>query len=393
MGLLAAKKSAMAAEQNGWWCCAYCVLFLNLYSHMMAILAAWLSTPWVLPVYFALHFLLALMATNLGALKLVQQPLMWLFPEGSSVERKGWAFCSSWWLRMIFLIAAGQAARSAFGGQETDFLCREAETCEGLPAWLVTNFWDSEKAFCYVEPSEYTDCLDAAPWYGEGPWAAGCAHGSCNQAAARCNLAAAGVVPWRGAAMELAIGLGPPVATLLLGMLELLRCCCSCAPTRSPGEAPPEVGLVQRVVFSLKVMLFYADLLSDFLATSYFFSTGNVIFAILSLVILAWSAWKQCRQGRNLLAATKESLLKGEATEDLEVIMMTEKSLEAPLQLMLQFYGVYFVTSNSFAVVFFVAFSLPLSMKGTVDAAYDLIELRLFKVLEAGHEPLNQGAN
>lgn len=207
---------------------------------------------------------------------------------------------------------------------------------------------------------------------------------------------------WRGAAMELVVGLGPPVATLLLGMLELLGCCCSCGKATERSAEVPQgdtasdggPGLVQRVMFCLSVMLFYADVVSDWLATYLFWSTGNVNFAILSLGIFAWSVWKQCQHGawRNLLAATKESLVKGEATEDLEIIMISEKSV-APLQLMLQFYGVYFVSSSSFAVLSFVAFSLPLSMKGTVDAAYDLIELRLLKVLEAGHEPLSQVAN
>lgn len=201
---------------------------------------------------------------------------------------------------------------------------------------------------------------------------------------------------WRGAALESVVGLGPPVATLLLGMLELLGCCCSCGGTpQREAQAGPQPGLVQRVMFCLTVMLFYADVVSDWLATYQFFRTGNLNFAIVSLGIFAWSAWRQCQHGswRNLLAATKESLLNGEATEDLEVVMTCEKSVEAPLQLLLQFYGVYFVSSSSFAVLSFVAFSLPLSMKGAVDAAYDLIELRLLKVLTAGHEPLSQVAH
>lgn len=44
MSLLDAKKSAtMAAERSGGSCCAYCSLFLNVYSHMMVILVTCLS--------------------------------------------------------------------------------------------------------------------------------------------------------------------------------------------------------------------------------------------------------------------------------------------------------------------------------------------------------------
>lgn len=78
--------------------------------------------------------------------------------------------------------------------------------------------------------------------------------------------------------------------------------------------------------------------------------------------------------------ATCESLKISQSTDDLEMIMLSEKSVEAPLQLLLQFYAFPFVTSSDVAVFSYIC-SLLLSLKSVAEAAYWLAELKLHNAL------------
>ena len=61
------------------------------------------------------------------------------------------------------------------------------------------------------------------------------------------------------------------------------------------------------------------------------------------------------------------------------MILFCEKTVEAPLQFLIQIYTVLFITSSEFAVGSF-CFSLALSLYGMAGAAFDLIELDLWPV-------------
>eukprot|EP00438_Fugacium_kawagutii_P030385 Skav226482 [mRNA] locus=scaffold4441:94559:94873:- [translate_table: standard] len=91
---------------------------------------------------------------------------------------------------------------------------------------------------------------------------------------------------------------------------------------------------------------------------------------------------QQLRRGilQKFLQATSESLRQASATDDLEMIMLSEKSTEAATQLMLQYYAFRFVTSSELAIWSFLP-SMALSLKGVADAAYYLVELDLYQLI------------
>ena len=123
------------------------------------------------------------------------------------------------------------------------------------------------------------------------------------------------------------------------------------------------------------------DVFSDVNGIVQFVLTGNFMFAVASAFIFAASLYQQVKRGaiKNFYKACAESLSQGAATDELEMIFLSEKTLEAPLQFLIQIYTVMFVTSSEFAVGSF-CFSLALSLYGMAGAAFDLIELDLWPV-------------
>ena len=107
-----------------------------------------------------------------------------------------------------------------------------------------------------------------------------------------------------------------------------------------------------------------------------FVLTGNFAFAAAGAGIFIWSAWQQIRRGaiQQGLKAVVESVSQGDSTELMSLMLLSEKSVEAPLQLMLQFYAFVFVTSSEFAVVSFVA-SIIMSSISVSQAVHSLIFL------------------
>ena len=148
-------------------------------------------------------------------------------------------------------------------------------------------------------------------------------------------------------------------------------------------EEPKEASTLDQIKFFLLTLLpFLAGFFLDANSLVQFIRTGNFQFALVSAAIFVMSIWQQIKRGafQKLLSSCKESLQAGKATDDLELIMLSEKSVEAPLQLMLQWYAFIFVTSDEFAVwSFFV--SIVFSFKSVAEAVYSLVELNLMTAM------------
>ena len=134
---------------------------------------------------------------------------------------------------------------------------------------------------------------------------------------------------------------------------------------------------------------FYLDVILDMNGILQYLLTGNFMFSAGSAIIFFTSLHQQVARGgvQKLWNATLESVKLGQSTDDLQKIMLSEKALEAPLQLFLQFYAFPFVTSSRVAVLSFI-FSLFLSLKSVAEATYWLAELKLHDALVTQYDPL-----
>eukprot|EP00435_Cladocopium_sp_Y103_P003294 s4584_g1.t1 len=133
----------------------------------------------------------------------------------------------------------------------------------------------------------------------------------------------------------------------------------------------------------MTIVPFYLDFALDMSGIVQCILTGNYIFAVVSAMIFFMSLYQQVARGAisKLWKATCESLEIGESTDELEMIMLSEKLVEAPLQLMVQFYAFPFVTASKFAGFSFLC-SLALSLKSVAEATYWLVELKLHDALD-----------
>ena len=99
------------------------------------------------------------------------------------------------------------------------------------------------------------------------------------------------------------------------------------------------------------------------------------------LCFVLWAATGH-RWFPHLPSGSSNSWSEGCLTDGLRRLTLTEKSVEAPLQLLVQFFSFLYVTSNDYAVISF-SVSMLLSLSSVVDAAYTLMELNLLPELSA----------
>lgn len=127
--------------------------------------------------------------------------------------------------------------------------------------------------------------------------------------------------------------------------------------------------------------LFMLDVVSDVNGIVQFVLTGNFKFAAISSLVFIYSAGQQIASGgiQKFLRALGPSLAACQPTDELQALMLSEMTVEAPLQFMLQFYTFTYVLSSDWATYSFV-FSLLLSLLSVTDTAYQLIQLELIQV-------------
>ena len=128
--------------------------------------------------------------------------------------------------------------------------------------------------------------------------------------------------------------------------------------------------------------LLLVDVLSDLNCITTFFWNKHYLFGVFALLVLVASSVQQLRQSgpKVLWAEYKESLSAGYPTDRFLAFSFTEKSVEAPLSLLLQFYTFPFVTGDVWALYTF-SFSMLLSLYSITDAAYALFHLDMFDEL------------
>eukprot|EP00435_Cladocopium_sp_Y103_P072040 s278_g39.t1 len=187
------------------------------------------------------------------------------------------------------------------------------------------------------------------------------------------------------------VGSVPLVGVAIGTLLDLCTCC-----AKQLGEVPStrtapalntagEAGWGKKTFYALMTVgPFFLDVGLDVNGILQYVLTGNFKFAAVSAMIFCMSLHQQVARGAisKLWNATLKSLKIGESTDDLEKIMLSEKAVEAPLQLFLQFYAFPFVTASEVAVFSFLC-SLALSLKSVAEATYWLAELKLHNALVA----------
>lgn len=407
MASFAAKKAAITAavsEQLG--TCRSWVVFVHIVveilSHLVVMFAAWYSTAYVIPVYLLLHFLIATQVTDLSVRQLLEAPLLWLFPSSRLVSSRPRAARStrlcSWLLRLAmmvwFIMDNGDDSLKKF---DTEQICHQApsHSCQGLPPWMQTpryeTWWRGSSPSCLARRDVYSSCLSEMPWFRRG---------YCNGSGGDCALEALPkwllilsgamtyVAPCLGFVVTALLDLGTFCSKQLEAVPEAVPGSDDASQERSSSEEEPQcfemdAAWLKRASYTGKTIVpFYLDVVLDMNGVVQYILTGNYIFAAVSGMIFFASLSQQLSRGAisKLWNATCESLKISQSTDDLEMIMLSEKSVEAPLQLLLQFYAFPFVTSSDVAVFSFIC-SLLLSLKSVAEAAYWLAELKLHNAL------------
>eukprot|EP00434_Breviolum_minutum_P033035 symbB.v1.2.029227.t1/scaffold3174.1/size61966/3 len=412
---LAERRAKEAKELHG---CArlwsiYFFTWLDVWSHLAVVFAAWWSTAYILVPYFAVHFAMA--ASRSGARQAIKAPLTWLVPEGgSTVGTSGcypWVFYAVSYalrggcsiplaLKIIDTYAFSIGAFDILGSYRLPYTgisnsLNGPRDCEGLPFWLRRPWWSSE-ATCTVTASSYHRCFEKLFWWQEG---------FCNFYAAQQGTTFYFSLGW---ASKLANGVTfSPVCALVLALLawtlwalgRCLVCCwfCLCPDKAVPVEESrhmlpvdhqmklrePPWKLLSQAKVAKDVIFFCLDLLFDLNGIVAFVWTGNFCFAAFSAVAFALSLGQQLATDGfgSFYQEARESLSEGRLTDGLRRLTLTEKSVEAPLQLLVQFFSFMYVSSSDYALVSF-AVSMLLSLYSVVDAAYMLMELNLLPSLQ-----------
>jgi hypothetical protein len=319
---------------------------------------------------------------------MLESPLWWFFPPGSShlleVQRPK-VQCFRWLSLGLRLAAAAVPVILVVvpmaEGIEFHFVraeCESSHHCEELPPWLTQPWWSN--ATCSVKPSWYNRCLEEQPFYLRG-W--------CNFLAGNCYLR--DLPHWLVNGALGPLFFCPMVTTLASVLLEIMLCCKSETldldqhMPRKEMKQDLEVTSKAKFRFLMVILLpFLLDVLSDINGIMQFIRTGNLWFAAVSTSIFVFSGWQQVRRGalQRVLRASVESFQHGKASDELELILLSEKSVEAPLQLYLSYYSFPFITSSQFAIYSFF-FSMSLSVKSLAEAAYFLVELNLSPTIMA----------
>ncbi|CAK8991233.1 unnamed protein product [Durusdinium trenchii] len=373
-----ARRSDAVSEQLGG--CRAWIVFLHsmvdIYSHTSVLLLAWFTNAYIIPVYLALLFAMVTQVSDLTPWQLAEAPLLWLAPHGVRATRVRCFRLGSLALRVLVVVALVTV----------------------VEAWLKTAWW-AEEARCEVDYHDYDLCLEER---GEQSfiW-----NGFCNLYAGTCFLNQ--LPEWLWTVSIFLLLLGPMAAVAIATLLELLSCCCCNQATvidkghkvmkqeevrdgperelRLSTSDEPQEGSTTRgkVVFFVSTLLpFFVDVVSDVNGVIQYILTGNFFFALASVGIFLMSLRQQIRRGaaKGFLTASMESMHRGEATDDLELLMLSELSVEAPLQLLLQLYAFPFLKSSEFAVISFLL-SIFLSLTSVAGAAYTLVELDLISTI------------
>ena len=149
-------------------------------------------------------------------------------------------------------------------------------------------------------------------------------------------------------------------------------------------ETAPTPGWIQKIKVAREIFLVALDFLLDSNCVVTFFLAGHRWFGAMALGILLWSAWQQLAENSLKTMYSDASISAGMLSDGLLKVTRSEKSVEAPLSLMLQVYAfVYVSISSEYAVASF-SFSILMSIISISGAVYKLLYLDLLPLVASG---------
>ena len=141
------------------------------------------------------------------------------------------------------------------------------------------------------------------------------------------------------------------------------------------------------------VLIPIADMVLDLSCMVTFFQARHFMFGCVALAIMLLSLGQQVASHsfRELYSEAAASINAGILSDGFLQMTRTEKSVEAPLALMLQMYAFVYVSSSStFAIVSF-ALSIIMSVYTLAAAAYSLLYLNMLEeVGQSAYTPLQR---
>lgn len=416
---------AVLSEELG--CCrllaAYAWTGVALLSHLLVTQLAWFTTPAVLAPYILVHYLMA-----------VAREGHWMIPVKSPLNAAPQPKFHVWhlqWPNLFDTILHSKLLRLAVvalmmtGSQMSDpflplFTCKDfsyggdfvfippdsvgpdgncaRRVCKDLPQWLQSDCYEKK-----LSAPMYLRCLEQRPWWRQG---------LCNFMAGRtqfaslvqCNTAWSDDFVCKNPVSEGKKGLrflnlvyALPLLSLVL--LLLSDCCsaignaiCNCTPAKSGMQE-----LIARKVETLRqqdehsgqenfsltfnrlkickdTLLLVADIFSDMNCIYVFYTEKHWWFTGIAVGIFLLSTVQQIGFGAGVFHAAWESLAWGKPSDRFIQLCLTEKTVEAPGSLILQYYTFPFVTNDYWATWSFFA-SMLLGIYGAVDAAFGITHL------------------
>ncbi|CAE7228041.1 unnamed protein product [Symbiodinium sp. CCMP2592] len=248
--------------------------------------------------------------------------------------------------------------------------------CYHLPGWLQESCEEGR-----FPAWAYTQCMETVAWYVSG-W--------CNYLAS--TTAAGGQLANRSSPASIVIDLligASMLALLSLFCLYGLEACCSSDANPRPTESKDETatpGLMQKLLVAKDIFLVALDFLLDSSCVATFFLAGHRFFGAVALAILLWSAGQQAANHslKEMYSEAVESISAGMLSDGFMKVTRSEKSVEAPLSLMLQVYAYPYVSISSTYAVASFSLSILMSIYTVSGAAYKLLYLDLLPVVASG---------
>ncbi|CAE7562905.1 unnamed protein product [Symbiodinium necroappetens] len=138
---------------------------------------------------------------------------------------------------------------------------------------------------------------------------------------------------------------------------------------------PNKASMTGRAWILFDFGCFVFDIGTDFNTLLTYAATNNTAFFFAQAFLFLLALMTQCRFGfRRVWTSFQESFAVGKRSDAFMEMTRMEKSCEAPLAMLLQYYAFWFLVSSRYAV-FTAAFGMALSFRGMVSGSYELIHL------------------
>ncbi|CAE7776653.1 unnamed protein product [Symbiodinium sp. CCMP2592] len=359
----------LLSECGGTW--AYVQLVLDISSWLIVPCTAWSTTPWIFGLAFGPMVIMSLVQQqekgHFQTFLSSALPVLMFLPSGQALLSKR---ALGALLRLACLLCCFLALRAndeQFGahyGQDMheDFHNSHALGCDfaQAPSWLQPCCASQQ-----INLTTFFQCQEDLPWYRQT---------SCRtQAAAVCQ--APGTRPTR-----IWIIFWPLLA--ILGLLPA-QCCLYTWLGVQPNAGRTYEAAIRMVQESSKatrlrqiklhclILVWMLDLVSDFHTLCIFLFFHH--YAFFSLGFLVFVGTRSVGSLTTLRLEYERSSSLGQTTDALRDILLPQKTVEAPVFLLLQYYASYYLCASGVYAMASVTLSSLLSLCTTADAAYGLL--------------------